>query len=69
MEKVILLAAIALGALEAAHQKHRHAHRDQHSQNAFVRREPMHYGLHFRSPFPGQSGPLFEFELFNTLIV
>ena len=50
MEELILVAAAALGALQAAHQQHRHAYRDQHGKNAFVRRKPMRYGLHLRSP-------------------
>ena len=41
MKELILFAAAALGALKAAHQKHRYACRDQHGQNAHVHREPM----------------------------
>jgi hypothetical protein len=62
MEEIILVAAAALGALQAAHQKYCHTHRDQHGENAFVRRKPMRYGLHFRSPFPKRSGPFAEIQ-------
>jgi hypothetical protein len=51
MEELILFAAAALGALQAAHKQHRHAHRDQHGKNASIRRKPMRYSLHVWSPF------------------
>jgi hypothetical protein len=63
MEELVLFPAAALGALKAAHQKYRYAHRDQHGQNAFIRREPMRYVLHFQSPFPEPPGPLWRIKL------
>jgi hypothetical protein len=42
MEDVVLLAAAALGALKATHQKYSYAHRDHDGEDAFARREPMY---------------------------
>jgi hypothetical protein len=66
IENVILVAAAALGALQATHQKYRYAYRDHHGKNASVRRKPMRYGLHFLVTIPERSGPLRRIALLNT---
>jgi hypothetical protein len=66
MKELILVAAAALGALQAAHQQHRHAKRDQHSKNAFIRRKPMGYRVHLLSPLRAIRALHTDYELFNT---
>jgi hypothetical protein len=66
IEEIILLTAAAFGALQATHQEHRHAHRDQHGKNTSVRRKPMRYGLHFLVTIPERSGPSRKFALLNA---
>ena len=51
MEELILVAATALGALQAAHKQYRHSHRDQDGKDALIRRKPMRYCMHLGSPF------------------
>jgi hypothetical protein len=46
MKDLVLIPASALGALETAHQKDCHAHRNHNGQDTYVRCEPMGYGLH-----------------------
>lgn len=46
LEQVILLAARALGAFQAAHKQHRDSHRDQDGQKIRIRREPMDHAMH-----------------------
>ncbi len=38
MKEIVFVVAAAIGALQTAHQQHRHAHSDQHGKNNFVRR-------------------------------
>ncbi len=40
-EDVILFAARAVGALEAAHEQHRHSQGDQDGQHTCIRRNPV----------------------------
>jgi len=47
VEKIVFLAAAALGALKTANNEHGHAYRDKHGENASIHREPMHQVLHF----------------------
>lgn len=47
-EEVVLIAAGAVGASEAADQKNRNAHCHEDSQNASVRREPMDQMMHIQ---------------------
>lgn len=46
LEQVILLAARALRAFQAAHKQHRDPHRDQDGQEIRIRREPMYHAMH-----------------------
>jgi hypothetical protein len=47
-EEVVLVAAGAVGASQAANQKNRNAHCHQDSQEAAVRREPMDQMMHIQ---------------------
>ena len=47
-EEVVFVAAGAVGASQAADQKHRNADSHQDSQDASVRREPMDQMMHIQ---------------------
>ncbi len=48
LEQVVLLAATAVGALEAANEKHGDTHRDQHGEYVPVHSKPMDQAAHTR---------------------
>lgn len=45
-EQVILVAAWAIRASQAANKKHRNAHRHHNGQDASTRRKPMNQAMH-----------------------
>jgi len=46
LEKVVLVAALAVRALQAADQQHRHSHRHQDGEQIRVGRKPMCQAMH-----------------------
>jgi hypothetical protein len=48
LEEVIFVAAGAVGALQAADEKDRHAHRNQDGENIFIDRKPMEQSSHIQ---------------------
>jgi len=49
VEEVVLLAAGAIGALQAADEEHGYAHRHEDGQNASVDSKPVHQSIHAHS--------------------
>ena len=51
-EDVVLVAAGALRAFQAADKEHCHAHRNQDGEDVYVRRKPLNQAIHARRPYP-----------------